>query len=795
MSPKSYFFQWQNSILRKTIYPYREMKLKDFLLIYQEVDLWASLRNQDVNDPVVSTRLKELEEKTRQERDQVYQDLQIGIQSRMQTDTWFALIKGADEKNLRFKRIYYLDRMTIDNTQRLADLESKKKSYLSRKDWYPANDERRQTWEGRACELDAPIAAIRQELDAIVGLRNLFDREARLPRTDQKKSITVADLARAELSEYRRQLELLDHDALVKKVWERLNEKLPDGKPRFEKWLSYMVIHFSGMRYMSAHGSWADPDDLLELLVREEYKGKLAPGEDIDDKTEAEIHRLMNLPVEQSTRGLIPSLKALVYFKQQKERAGDPIPDWVWDEIVKYTQLRIGTDSENWETISPERWKYENRRWREIMVNWQREDITIWRKEHKETLDLIVTRAVCNEIAEHIQHLRGNTPAAGLTSKPTWYLRLQEKSKGLPAGSPERPERCYFRHAERPGDFINGASVFWLGWVEREPNAWQVARQLTGIELWPGLSAGSQPEKPKAEEPRKKKAAATAGLPDGWSYQQTSSAYTRTRKTIVQIPTVQELRKKGMTDREIDQYRKTLRTQSSAQKEYLRWKHEATVVDIVDLIDGKYVLTFETGKIGLNWHHVDNLVSNPFDRIFVGYLPPARQEPENLAGMLDMQKILKVFPPMAAETLPRDVLSLSGEPEEEYEVVAEKPEAVAVEQPAQVVEKFYVYIITNRLRKTLFAGVTRDMKVRVFEHRHGLLPGIQKRRKLNRLVYYQAYTELKDALDICALIERFSLKERKEFISNSNPNWRDLFGRIVKFLFKCLVVWHFVFNL
>ena len=32
---------------------------------------------------------------------------------------------------------------------------------------------------------------------------------------------------------------------------------------RFPYWLQYMVVHFSGMRYASAHGSWADPKDLL----------------------------------------------------------------------------------------------------------------------------------------------------------------------------------------------------------------------------------------------------------------------------------------------------------------------------------------------------------------------------------------------------------------------------------------------------------------------------------------------------------------------------------------------------
>ena len=46
------------------------------------------------------------------------------------------------------------------------------------------------------------------------------------------------------------------------------------------------------MRYISAHGSFADPNELLELLVREDEKDKLKPGEDIDDKVEAKVQAL-----------------------------------------------------------------------------------------------------------------------------------------------------------------------------------------------------------------------------------------------------------------------------------------------------------------------------------------------------------------------------------------------------------------------------------------------------------------------------------------------------------------------
>src|SRR5690242_14805542 len=44
------YFQWQNDVLLKTIYPLREMKLRDFLVYYKEIDLWAEYKNKKIED-------------------------------------------------------------------------------------------------------------------------------------------------------------------------------------------------------------------------------------------------------------------------------------------------------------------------------------------------------------------------------------------------------------------------------------------------------------------------------------------------------------------------------------------------------------------------------------------------------------------------------------------------------------------------------------------------------------------------------------------------------------------------
>ena len=40
------YFQWQNEILCKSIYPMRLEKLRDFLVFFQEVDLWKEYKNK-----------------------------------------------------------------------------------------------------------------------------------------------------------------------------------------------------------------------------------------------------------------------------------------------------------------------------------------------------------------------------------------------------------------------------------------------------------------------------------------------------------------------------------------------------------------------------------------------------------------------------------------------------------------------------------------------------------------------------------------------------------------------------
>jgi len=59
--------------------------------------------------------------------------------------------------------------------------------------------------------------------------------------------------------------------------------------------------------------------------------------------------------------------------------------------------------------------------------------------------------------------------------------------------------------------------------------------------------------------------------------------------------------------------------------------------------------------------------------------------------------------------------------------------------------EYYVYIMTNKSR-TLYTGVTNDLLRRVYEHKHKLISGFSSKYNINRLVYYEATTDIRAAI-------------------------------------------------
>ena len=87
--------------------------------------------------------------------------------------------------------------------------------------------------------------------------------------------------------------------------------------------------------------------------------------------------------------------------------------------------------------------------------------------------------------------------------------------------------------------------------------------------------------------------------------------------------------------------------------------------------------------------------------------------------------------------------------------------------------QYYVYIMTNRSR-TLYVGVTNDLERRVHEHKSGSVEGFTKRYKINRLVYFDATSNIEGAIAREKEIKKWRRSKKIDLVEAANPEWKDL---------------------
>ena len=86
---------------------------------------------------------------------------------------------------------------------------------------------------------------------------------------------------------------------------------------------------------------------------------------------------------------------------------------------------------------------------------------------------------------------------------------------------------------------------------------------------------------------------------------------------------------------------------------------------------------------------------------------------------------------------------------------------------------YYVYIMTNQSR-TLYIGVTNNIKKRVHEHRIGLVAGFTHHYKIDLPVYVEAFSDVHSAIAREKQIKHWRREKKLRLIAQDNPEWRDL---------------------
>ena len=88
---------------------------------------------------------------------------------------------------------------------------------------------------------------------------------------------------------------------------------------------------------------------------------------------------------------------------------------------------------------------------------------------------------------------------------------------------------------------------------------------------------------------------------------------------------------------------------------------------------------------------------------------------------------------------------------------------------------YWVYMLCSKRNGTLYIGVTNDLSRRIFEHRNKLVPGFTSRYDVTRLVWYESYENVNEALQREKSMKRWMRAWKLEAIEKMNPDWRDLY--------------------
>jgi hypothetical protein len=683
-------FQWQNDFLCKDIYPMRLQKLRDFLVYYRETDLWAEYKTRDIaslqnevqtyEKGLEATRIAEFKKYSSLKSYFVSADVKGSfVKYKPLEETALAEIHKIHQlfitswpKDIRGERGFIL--MRIDSLKKQIGFLKDRINYLQRRlaSMAPGHPGRSTDEQELRLEEGSALPMLLDEMNKLRDFNDTYDKiEApklewyKLAKADpnfktseedflanykSKTTVTVKDIVRWKAEEYRKSLEGKNQYQLLTDVRQRFDKE----PKRFPPWLQYMVVHFSGMRYASAHGSWADPKDLMAQLRMADVEKEVAALTDADVdsqcrekiaqydtagvvagkpklarvsekvwKDRVALHMLSVKANGPKTRraGLTALRSEEVRYEYMSMTSGqalaeleakqDTFPRWAWKLIVRLTPLRVNhVRDAYWEKLTPEdeaarvseKWSSLNK----IISAWMTKHTVGWREEHGRSQEIIVSRAVCNETAEHIQHVRGNLPPGGLTPKPGWYVKLENEKTG-----------SYYVKPKSEADYKPGASILWLRFVDRQPNTWQVARPIATKD-----GEGLLPDEFFKNRPQKKDA------PPPWVYKK-GDPITRTRTYV-------DANKQRIT-----------------QTQWLRWIHEATAIEITETADGTYVYTFETSlpedergtsclgvfRNTLKWHLSDGTEDN-YNRSFVGYAPEGQIPLENLKMALDWNRIL-----------------------------------------------------------------------------------------------------------------------------------------------------------
>ena len=89
-------------------------------------------------------------------------------------------------------------------------------------------------------------------------------------------------------------------------------------------------------------------------------------------------------------------------------------------------------------------------------------------------------------------------------------------------------------------------------------------------------------------------------------------------------------------------------------------------------------------------------------------------------------------------------------------------------------QQYYLYILTNKTKTTLFIGSKKDLTNRILQLKQGFGSEFTAKYNLCQLVYFESFGSYDEAFKRERQLKKWNREWKEELINSENPEWNEL---------------------
>jgi len=88
-------------------------------------------------------------------------------------------------------------------------------------------------------------------------------------------------------------------------------------------------------------------------------------------------------------------------------------------------------------------------------------------------------------------------------------------------------------------------------------------------------------------------------------------------------------------------------------------------------------------------------------------------------------------------------------------------------------KNYFIYILRS-ISGTFYIGITSDLIKRIWEHKQKVVKGFTQKYNIDRLVYYEVFSDPISAIEREKQLKNWSRKKKIDLITKTNPHMKEI---------------------